>query len=163
MNMEWEKGFIKKHPLKIKDTDLFIHGTSSKNYSAIQRTGFLLRNVPIRNWKISTRGIRFERYPKSRISFDQFVDHIVERYCKPACEKTHSSEGVVLQIKGRELNEIGCCVKPDSNMPLPYKYDSEGIPIGLNSNYPYLTIIITDRDIPLRCLEVIKRVPITVT
>ncbi len=51
--MEEEEKFSKEHPLKIKDTDIFLHGTSSKKYSAIQSKGFMLGGIPERNYPIS--------------------------------------------------------------------------------------------------------------
>lgn len=157
MSVEWEEGFIKKHPLKIKNIDLFLHGTSSKNYLNIQRIGFLLRDVPNRNWGVSQRGICFERYPKEvGISVDDFID-LMKHYCEVACEHDDSSEGVILQIKGRELKELGCPIKPDLNKPPEFRYDAEGIPIDVDSDASFLSIVI-DCDIPLRYLEVVKRV-----
>jgi len=57
MSADWREQFSEKHILnsKIKDTDLFLHGTNSKEYLPIQRTGFLLRNIPGRNWSISRK------------------------------------------------------------------------------------------------------------
>jgi hypothetical protein len=158
MNVEWEKQFIQGHPLKIKDTDLFLHGTSSKNYSAIQHIGFLLRDSVARNWSISQSGICFERYRKEAgISIDNFID-LMKHYCEVACKRDGSTEGVVLQLTGRELKEIGCCTEPDLNKPLELKYDSEGIPIDINSDASFLSIVVKDCDIPIKYLRVVRRI-----
>jgi hypothetical protein len=107
MCVDWEERFSKEHPLeaKIKDTDLFLHGTSSKKYSAIQAKRRLLRNVPVRNWGISRIGVCFEKYVKQG-QYCGVVDLTIKRYCEVACEKDGSSEGVVLLIKGRELKKL---------------------------------------------------------
>jgi hypothetical protein len=34
-----DEDFSKAHPVKIKDTDVFLHGTSSKKYMAIKSVG----------------------------------------------------------------------------------------------------------------------------
>ena len=41
--------FSKANPVKIKDTDVSLHGTSSKKYLAIKSTGFLKRKAPATN------------------------------------------------------------------------------------------------------------------
>jgi hypothetical protein len=163
MCVDWEERFSKEHPLKIKDTDLFLHGTSSKKYLAIQCTGFLLRKVPDRNWGVSRIGICFEKYVKQGqycgVSAADLADRTIKDCCKVACENDGSSEAVVLQIKGRELKELSCPIYADWNKRYAVIYDVEGIPIDVNSDTPVLSIIVIDRDIPLRYLEVVKRVP----
>ena len=55
--MDWEEAFSKANPVKIKDTDVFLHGTSSKKYLDIKSTGFLKRKASATNWGISKNGI----------------------------------------------------------------------------------------------------------
>jgi hypothetical protein len=159
MCVDWEERFSKEHPLeaKIKDTDLFLHGTSSKKYSAIQAKRRLLRDVPVRNWGISRIGVCFEKYVKQG-QYCGVVDLTIKRYCEVACEKDGSLEGVVLQIKGKELKKLACPIYGDWNKNYPLKHNSEGIPIDVDSEAELLSIIV-DRDIPLRYLEVVKRAP----
>lgn len=159
MCVDWEERFSKEHPLtlKIKDTDLFLHGTSSKKYLVIQRTGFLLRKVPDRNWGISRIGVCFEKYVKDG-QYCGVVDLTIKRYCETTCKKDGSSEGVVLLIKGRELKKLACPIYGDWNKNYPLIYNSEGKPIDIDSEAELLSIVV-DRDIPLRYLEVAKRVP----
>ena len=162
MSMEWDEWFSREHPLKIRDSDLFLHGTSSRNYSDIQRTGFLLRKAPNRNWGISERGICFERYVKQGqycgVSSVSLVDVTIENYCEIACKHDGSSEGVVLQVKGRELKELGCPIYADWNKLYPCKRNTEGIPIDVDSDVSVLSIIVVDCDVPVRYLEVVKRI-----
>jgi hypothetical protein len=161
MHVDWEEQFSKRHPLKIKDTDLFLHGTSSKKYSTIQRTGFLLRKVPDRNWGVSRTGICFEKYVERgqycAIGAASFVDRTIRQCCEVACENDNSSEGIVLQIRGRELKKLGCPIYADWNKPYAIIVDSEGMPIDVDPDAPVLSIIIIDRDVPLGSLEVVKR------
>jgi hypothetical protein len=170
MGVDLKEQFSKEHPLnlKIKDTDLFLHGTSSKKYWIIQTTGFLLRGVADRNWSVSQTGICFEKYvarahPKQGqycgVSVADRIDHTIKMCCKVACENDDSSEAVVLQIKGRELRKLGCPIYADWNKPYWKVRDVEGNPIDVNYDAPYLSIIIIDCDIPLKYLEVVKRVP----
>jgi hypothetical protein len=161
MCVDWEERFSKEHPLKIKDTDLFLHGTSQKKYLAIQAKSRLLRNVPVRNWGISRIGICFEKYVKQG-QYCGVVDLTIKHCCEVACENDGSSEAVVLQIKGRELKKLGCPIYADWNKPYEVIRNSEGIPIDVNSEASVLSIIVIDRDIPLRYLEVVKRVPFMV-
>jgi hypothetical protein len=154
-----DEQFSKQHPLnsKIKDTDLFVHGTSLKNYSAIQSTGFLLRTIPVRNYSISQADICFEKYYKQGKLF-YIVDLTIREYCNMACRNDGSSEGVVLGIKGKELKQLGCLIYADWNTGFKRKCNSEGIPIDVDTD-GLLPITILDCDIPISCLEVIKRVP----
>ena len=158
--MEWEERFSKEHPItsKIKDTDVFLHGTSSKKYLAIQSTGFLRRKVPMRNYGISRKGICFEKYVEHG-EYSGVTSLSIEGHCKIACENDQSSEGVILQIKGRELKNLGCPIYADWNVGYPFVKDSEEIPIDVDSNASLLPIIIIDRDIPIKYLIATKRLP----
>ena len=163
MCVEWKEHFSKAHPLRIKENDLFLHGTSSRKYSAIQRSGFLLRKAPNTNWGISQMGVCFEKYVKHAqycgVSATYLVDRVIKHYCEIACKNDGSLEGVVLQTKGRELKELGCPIYADWNKPYPLIRDVEEIPVNVDSDLPVLSIIVLDCDIPLRYLEAIKRVP----
>ena len=155
--------FSKKYPLntKIKDTDVFLHGTSSKRYDAIKSTGYLLRNVSARrNFTISQSGICFEKYVASgKLANANTIDNAMTRYCLNACKNDRSLEGVILQISGRELKKLGCPIFVDWNKPINRILNSVGVPIGVNYNALFLSIIIVDKDIPVEYLEVRKRVP----
>ena len=155
--------FSKANPVKIKDTDVFLHGTSSKKYLAIKSTGFLKRKAPATNWGISKKGICFEKYDEHGTYAGgraaDFTEMTIRGYCKTTCRRDHSSEGVILQIKGRELRKLGCPIYVDWNKPYAVIRDSEGIPIDVDSNAPVLSIIILDKDIPLEYLEVVRRIP----
>jgi hypothetical protein len=157
--MESDEQFSKKYPLKIMDSDLFLHGTSSRNYSDIQRTGFLKGKALKRNWCTSRKGVYFVRYVKQEQSSADLVDMMMKHYCEIPCKQDGSSEGVVLQVKGRELKELGCPIYADWNVLFPFKYNKKGIAIDVDSDAPVLSIIVVDCDIPLRCLEVVKRIP----
>ena len=156
--MDWEERFSKKHPLNIKDHDAFLHGTSLNKYLAIQSAGLLLRKVSARNWGISRKGICFEKYVE-RGQYCGVVDLTMKNYCKAACGNDNSSEGVILKVKGQELIELGCPVYADWNKPYPLIRDKEGIPLDVDSNASLLSIIIIDRDVPIECLEVVRRIP----
>jgi hypothetical protein len=65
---------------------------------------------------------------------------------------------VVLLIKGRELKKLACPIYGDWNKNYPLKYNSEGKPIDVDSEAELLSIVV-DHDIPLRYLEVAKRMP----
>ena len=161
LNMFWEE-FSKAHPVKIKDTDVFLHGTSSKKYLAIKSIGFLKAKAPATNWGISKKGICFEKYDVHGTYAGgraaDFTEMTIRSYCETTCRKDHSSEGVILQIKGRELKKLGCPIYADWNKPPPVIKDSEGIPIDVDSDAPVLSIIILDKDIPLEYLEVVRRI-----
>jgi hypothetical protein len=162
MFADWKEQFSKKHILnsKIKDADLFLHGTSSKKYLSIQRTGFLLRNVPARNWSISRKGVCFEKYlERGNTLLCRVVDLTIKDYYEATSRNDGSSEGVVLQIKGRELKKLSCPIYADWNKNFPLKYDSEGIPYDVDSSAELLSIIV-DGDIPLRYLKLRKKVKI---
>lgn len=162
--MDWDEKFSRANPVKIRDADIFLHGTSSKKYLAIQSTGFLKRKAPATNWGVSKKGICFEKYDEhgtyAGIRAADFTEMTVRRYCEVACRRDHSSEGVILQIKGRELRKLGCPIYADWNKNYNRIYDSEGIPIDVDSNAPVLSIIILDKDIPLEYLEVVRRIPL---
>lgn len=158
-----EEEFSKANPVKIKDTDVFLHGTSSKKYLAIKSIGFLKRKAPATNWGISKKGICFEKYDEhgtyAGCRAADLIEMTIRRYCETTCRRDHSSEGVILQIKGRELKKLGCPIYADWNKRYAVIRDSEGIPIDVDSNAPVLSIIILDKDIPLEYLEVVRRIP----
>lgn len=158
VDCDQDERFSRNHPLnsKIKDTDLFRHGTSSKRYLAIQKARSLLIEAPDRNWGISEKGICFEKYDKKG---QYLVDYTIEKYCNAACLKDGSSEGVVLEITGRDLKKLGCPIYVDWKKPINVRRDANGIPINIKSDRPDLSIILLDRDIPLRYLKVVKRMP----
>ena len=160
-----EEWVSKAHPLnlKIKDTDAFLHGTSSKKYSVIQSTGFLLGTIPVKNFSISQKGICFEKYAEhgnyAGTSSKMLIDMTIKGYCETACRRDQSEEGIVLQIKGKELKKLGCPIYADWNKDIPRIYDDEGMPIDVNYDSPVLSIIVVDCDIPLKYLEVARKVP----
>ena len=161
--MSWEEEFSKAHPVRIKDTDVFLHGTSSKKYMVIKSTGLLKRKTPATNWGISEKGICFEKYDEhgtyAGCRAADIIDLTIRGYCETACRGDHSSEGVVMQIKGRELRKLDCPIYADLNKNYAIIYDSEGTPIDVDSNAPVLSIIILDKDVPLEYLEVVIRIP----
>jgi hypothetical protein len=164
-NLEWEEEVSRAHPLnsKIDDTDIFLHGTSMKKYLAIQKTGFLLGTIPMKNFSISQKGICFEKYVErgqyAGTDAKLLIDLTIDDYCKTACRGDQSKEGIVLQIKGRELKKLGCPIYADWNKPIPLIHDLEGLPIDVNYNSSVLSIIVVDCDIPLEYLEVARKVP----
>jgi hypothetical protein len=160
---EEDKKFSKEHPLnsEIDDIDIFIHGTSSKNFLKIQNTGFLLRSAMSRNFGISEKGVCFEKFyqhGKDLSVVDLVIDLTMKDYCDNACQGDGSSEGVVLQITGKELKQLGCPIYADWNTVFKRRFSSDWIPIGIETN-GLLSIIIVDRDIPISCLEVMKKIP----
>lgn len=161
MLADWREQFSKIHPLnlKIKDTDLFLHGTSSKRYLAIRQTGFLLGDVSVRNWSISRRGVCFEKYVEQG-KYCGVIKLTINHYCKITSKHDGSSKGVVLKIRGRELKKLACPIYADWNKNFPIKRDSNGIPIDVDSDAELLSIIV-DGDIPLRYIEIAKRVLIS--
>jgi hypothetical protein len=159
---EAEEKFSKAHPLnlKIRDADVFLHGTSIKKYSAIQSTGFLLRNAP-KNFSISQAGICFEKYEHGKFlgtDAKGLVERTLQGYCNTTCRNDQSKEGIILEIKGKELKTLGCRIYADWNKAMPYVYDDEGRPEDIDYDSPVISIIITDCDIPIRFLEVVKKV-----
>ena len=163
MSADWKERFSKKHVLnsKIEDADLFLHGTSSEKYSSIQRTGFLSRIVPTRNWSISRKGVCFEKYvERGNNLLCRVVDLTIRDYYEATSRNDGSSEGVVLQIKGRELKKLACPIYADWNLNFPLKYNSKGIPIDVDSDAELLSIIV-DGDIPLRYLKLRKKFEIS--
>jgi hypothetical protein len=159
--VDWEERFSKAHPLnsKIKDTDIFLHATSMKKYLAIQSKGLLLKEVPQRNYSISQVGVYFEKYAQDGTSAKMLVDLTLQGYCNTICRSDHSKEGVVLQIKGRELKKLGCPIYADWNKPYPIIRDVEWIPMDVDYDAPVLSIIVVDCDIPLEYLELVRKVP----
>lgn len=152
-----EEEFSRKHPLnsKIKDTDVFHHCTSLKRYLAIKSSGFLRRKVSARNYSISPpMGICFEKYIEQGVA--EFSD---KGHWRAACRTDRSKEGVILQITGEKLKKLGCPIYADWNDNYPVIRDSEWIPIDVDTEGPFLSIIIVDRDIPFEYLEVVGKVP----
>ncbi len=161
-----DERFSRKYPLndKIKDTDVFLHGTSSKRVDSIKSKGFLLRNVDFaRNFSISNSGICFEKYVTSGAHANpRTIDDIaIQNYCRNSCKKDGSLEGIVLQIKGSELKKLDCTIYIDWNKPIARTYDSLGRPNGVNYHTLFVSVIIVDKDIPIEYLEVKGRVPFT--
>jgi hypothetical protein len=164
---EADEELSKQYPLndKIKDTDVFLHGTTSKRYSSIRATGYLLRNVDFpRNYSISILGICFEKYvtrgeQKNAKTIDELA---MPKYCRDSCRTDGSLEGVVLQITGRDLKKLGCPIYADWNKPVVPTYDSLHLPNGVEYNYLFISIIIVDKDIPVECLKVKGRIPFSV-
>jgi len=130
-----DKEFSLAHPVndKILDKDIFLHVTSSKNYEAIKTKG-LQRNVLAKNWGISHKTICFNKLPENDFDREIVLNSMKNCYCKAACQKDNSSEGVVLQIKGRDLKKLGCNIYLDWNYPLVRRNDSEGRNIDSNSH-----------------------------
>jgi hypothetical protein len=100
--------------------------------------------------------ICFEKYVKHG-KYSRVITLSIEGHCKAACRNDQSSEGVILQIKGRELKKLGCPIYADWNEGYLLVKDSEGIPMDVDSNASMLPIVIIDRDIPLEYLEVVKK------
>jgi len=150
--VDWTEGFSRVHPVnaQIKDTDVFIHGTSSTRFSVIKLEG-LKRKVDGKHFGISHNVICFEKLLENKHYRKAAID-LVKKYCQIACDKDNSSEGVILQIKGRELKKLGCPIYADWNIGFSRK-TIEGIPFDINLNAP-VSIIIVDRDIPFEYLEV---------
>ena len=144
-----------EYPVTVKDTDVFLHGTSRKNYQDIQSSGFLKHKVSHRNWSISTDGVCFEKWVKEN---DEIVMKVVTTYCHSACSKDGSTEGVILKITGKELKKLNCPIYNDPNKNDRLLYDSYGIPIGVDSNSPILSIVV-ESDIPVEYLKEVKRIP----
>ena len=151
--VEWREKFSRNHPLneKIKDTDVFHHCTSLKKYLAIKSSGFLRRNVSERTYSISQSGICFEKYIEHGVA--EFSD---KGHWKAACRTDHSEEGVILQITGEKLKKLGCPIYADWNDSYPLIRDSEWIPVDVDTEASFLSIIIVDCDIPIEYLEVSK-------
>ena len=154
--MEWREKFSRNHSLnsKIKDTDIFLHVTSLKKYLAIKSSGFLRRNVSERTYSISQSGICFEKYVKNGVA-----ELSIEGYCNDACRSDKSEEAVILQITGEQLKKLGVKIYADWNENYPLIRNSEWMPVGVDTEASFLSIIIVDCDIPLEYLEVVRRVP----
>lgn len=147
---------LKKYPVTVKDTDVFLHGTSMKNYQDIQSSGFLKRNVSQRNWQLSNNDvICFEKWVKQN---DKAVIETVTHYCYSACTQDKSTEGIILRITGKELKKLNCKIYSDPNINSRLIRDNEGIPIGVDSDSPILSIIV-EADIPTTFLKEVKRIP----
>ena len=158
-----DEAFSRKYPLnkKIKDTDVFLHGTSSKRYDSIKSSGYLLRKVGFeRNFSISQPRICFEKYVTSgkRANAKIIDDVAMINYCSNSCKKDGSLEGVILQIKGRELKKLDCPIYVDWNKPIARTKNSAGEPNGVKYDALYVSITIVDKDIPIEYLELKRRV-----
>ncbi|MCW4040407.1 MAG: hypothetical protein NWE83_06615 [Candidatus Bathyarchaeota archaeon] len=153
-----DEDFSKAHPVKIKDTDVFLHGTSSKKYLAIKTIGFLKRDTTATNWDISSNSIYFEKYDIHDTFARELIDMTIQKYCEATCRKDQSSEGVILQITGRDIKHLGCKVYADWNKPYDIIRDANGKAIDVDSNASVLSIIIIDKDIPLDYLTVFRRI-----
>lgn len=155
--------FSKKHPVnsQIKDTDVFLHGTSTKRYFAIKFEGFLKRRINVKNFGISQNGICFERYEKTGRfcggGSADLIETTLRDYCERACRKDQSSEGVILQITGKQLKKLDCPIYADWNKVYSTK-KSEGVPFEVDLNSPVISIIVLDKDIPFEYLEIWKRI-----
>ena len=143
--MDYEQ-YSRANPIIVKDDDLFLHGTSSNNFLNIRQTGFLKQAILIRNWGNSPNGICFEKYVKGE---NDVVLEVVAKYCRIACEKDNSQEGVILQITGKELKKLGCPILADWNL---------GLIIGIDSDSAILSIIV-ECDVPVEYLKELKSIP----
>lgn len=124
----WEF-FSKKYPItdQINDGDLFIHGTSSKRFSKIRDSGYLLTKVKDRVQQISqNEGVCIERVPKK----GKIID-VVREYAKNACENDGSSDGIILEMTGANLRKLGCEIFADWNKPFSRIVNNFGIPVVL--------------------------------
>ena len=83
---------------------------------------------------------------------------VVTSYCHSACSKDGSTEGVILKITGKELKKLNCLIFNDPNKNDKLLYNSEGIPIGIDSDSPILSIVV-ESDIPFEYLKEVKRIP----
>ena len=147
----------------MKDTEILLHGTSSKSFLSIQSSGFLKRSVSdSENYTVSQSGtICFERYIESCKSI---IQGNMVRFCEAACNNKNdrSIEGVILKITGRNLKRLGCPIYADWNYGFSHKRDSQWLPVDVDySGLGVTSIIITDCDIPIEYLEIAKRIPIT--
>jgi hypothetical protein len=159
-----DEEYSRKHPLNdlIKDTDTFLHGTSLKRYELIKSAGFLLRDIPNRNYSLSTKAICFAKYVSSgKLSNAKTIDKAMkEKYCLNPCIEDACLEGVVLEISGKALKSIDCHIFADWNEHVPRTFNqSSGMPNGVNYNCPILSVIVVDKDIPVRHLVVKRRFP----
>ncbi len=159
-----EEQFSKLHPItsQVEDNEIFLHGTSSKRFLSIQSSGFLKRSLSdSENYSVSQAGtICFERYIES---CKNIIQQNMMRFCKAACNNKNdrSTEGVILKITGKNLKELGCPIYADWNYGFHYKRDSQWLPVDVDySGLGVTAIIITDCDIPIDYLEVVKKIPI---
>jgi hypothetical protein len=83
----------------------------------------------------------------------------VSHWCHSACVHDGSKEGVILRITGKELKKLNCEIYNDINMNSKLLRDSEGIPIGVDSNWPFLSIVV-ECDVPFEYLTLFRKVPI---
>ena len=154
---EEDERFSKAHPLtaKIKDTDIFLHGTSSKNYAAIQITGLLKRSTYVKNYSLSQAGtICFEKYDRKLP-----MDDITSNHCWAACETDGCTQGVILKISGKNLRKLHCPIYADWNYGYGREYDSEGLPVDIDYD-TVSSIVILDCDIPIKYLKAVRKVPV---
>lgn len=154
--MDWLEKFSRDHPLngKFKDADVFLHGTSLKKYLEIKSSGFLRKNVSKRNYGISPNGVCFDKYFEKH----GVAELSVESHWKTACRNDQSTEGVILQIKGSELKKLKCPIYADWNDGYPHVYDPYGIPVEVDTEASFLSIIVNG-DVPFEYLEVVRRLP----
>ena len=161
-----DEEFSKANPLneRIKDTDIFLHGTSSINFEKIQYSRFLKRKPDEKNFSISENGVCFEKYDTHGIYQGMNSAEYVERYALPhhygaACRKDKSPEAVILQINGKELKKLCCPICADWNYNYPCKRTRDYIRLDVDYDQPVISIIIVDKDIPFDYLKVFKRIP----
>ena len=125
-----DEKYSRKFPLneKIKDTDVFLHGTSSKRYDAIKSTGYLLRDVSVlRNFSISQPRICFEKYVTSgKLANGKTIDLMEKEYCFKPCKTDGCLEGVILEISGKALKKLDCPILADWSNPIPRTRNSLG-------------------------------------
>jgi hypothetical protein len=159
---EDDRELSKQYPLnnQIKDSDVFLHGTSLKKYESIKAKAFLLRSVDsTRNFLISNTGIYFEKYTKANAK--TINELAMPHYCRNPCKKDGSLEGVVLKITGKELKMLGCPIYADWNKSIQRIYDSLHRTIGIKYDCVFVSIIVVDKDIPIEYLSVQRRIPFT--
>lgn len=84
----------------------------------------------------------------------------IRHHYEAACRTDKSSDGVILQITGRELKKLGCSIYADWNYNYPVKRTCDYIRLDVNYDAPVISIIIVDKDIPFEYLRVFKRIPI---
>mgnify|MGYP005856551401 FL=1 len=82
-------------------------------------------------------------------------------YCRNSCQKDGSSEGVVLEIKGKELKKLECPIYADWNKHIVPTYDSLHRPNGVKYDYLFVSVIAVDKDIPIEYLSDKGRIPFT--
>jgi hypothetical protein len=157
------------YTVNVKDSDIFLHATSSKNYSDIESAGFLKRmtNTDDKNYPISKNAIYFEKYEKNGIYAGMNAAKYIEKYsmpfhCRVACRMDNSPQAVILQITGRNLNRLNCPIYVDPEKDLPFKKDESGElirPLTIDASAPVFSIMILDKDIPFDYVKIFQRIP----